>query len=324
MKKVGPKNPFSVTDARAKPATEAQVVKLERRLKAKLPEDYRLFLLTINGGRRSSGGWEVPKHSLYIDTFYGLRRDFYDLASAVERVLANEPGTEQFLPDSIPIGYELDDNPILLKYGGKGTGSIWAWNERGGWRKVAPNFGAFIAQLHQKPELQRAATVRDILERDDVPAMRQYVESLRPGKLDEPDKSSGHSLLQQAADAGAVKVVAFLLDRGTRNIAGLSHVNAQRRASVIELLLTRGGYSPTNFDWSGAAAFGGPDLLRIYLKHAKPPSRTLLAQLLKNSKELLKSSPLKEREKVIEILEDQLASASSTAGLARKRAPPRR
>src|SRR5215218_9868657 len=119
MKKVGPKNPFGVTDARVEPATEARVAKLERRLGAKLRADYRRFLMTINGGRRPGGGWEVPKHEISIDTFYGLRGDFYDLADAVDRVLRREPGTEHFPPDTIKIGYELGNNPILMKYRGK-------------------------------------------------------------------------------------------------------------------------------------------------------------------------------------------------------------
>src|SRR5690349_2810054 len=83
MKKVGPKNPFGITDRRAKPATEAQVKRLERRLGVNLPEDYRRFLMTINGGRRG-GGWEIPKRGIVIDTFYGLRDDSCSLTHMID------------------------------------------------------------------------------------------------------------------------------------------------------------------------------------------------------------------------------------------------
>jgi hypothetical protein len=309
MKKVGPKNPFDVTDARVKPATESQVRKLERRLGAKLPEDYCRFLMTINGGRRPAGAWELPRHDLVIDAFYGLRGDFYNLADAVDRMLKREAGTTNFPPDTIPIGYELGNNPILMKYRGKDAGSIWRWDEIGDqdWRKIASRFDAFLAMLHQEPEPQNVTAVGGIFERDDVAAARRHVDSLPPGKLDAPDKSTGCSLLQRAADAGAAKVVAFLLDRGARNLAGLGNVNAKRHCDVIKLLLTRGGYAPTPYDWSGAAAFGGPDVLQIYFKHAPLPSRKVLEQLVKNSKNLMTSKPSKERERVIRMLEKRLS-----------------
>jgi hypothetical protein len=141
---------------------------------------------------------------------------------------------------------------------------------------------------------------------------------LPPGRLDQPDKSTGHSLLQRAADAGAAKVVAFLLDRGARNMAGLGGVNVKRHADVVRALLTRGGYKPTASDWQGAAAFGGPDLLRLYFQHAPPPSRTLLETLVQNSNNLKKSKPTEEREQIIRMLEKRLASAASTRGSTRK------
>src|SRR5687768_17572319 len=114
MKKVGPRNPFGVTDPRAEPATEKQVRALEKRLGTRLPADYRTFLMTINGGRRPGGGWELPKYEIAVDTFYGLRGDHYDLANAVECVLKGEEGTSNYPADTISIGYELTGNPILM------------------------------------------------------------------------------------------------------------------------------------------------------------------------------------------------------------------
>ena len=337
MKKIGPKNPFAVTDPRVPPATETQVAALEERLGARLPADYRTFLMTINGGRRPDGGWELPKFDIVVDTFYGLRGDHYDLADAVERVLRSEAGTSHFPPDAIPIGYELTGNPVLMKYKGGDSGSIWFWDERpkprsrpwrkgdppidadDDWRQIAPSFDTFIAMLHQKPEARNRAAVRDMLERDDVDALRRYVQTLPPGKLDEQDKSTGYSLIQSAANAGAVNVVRFLLDRGARNFAGLGTVNTNRDAAVIEVLLTEGRYTPTEYDWQGAAAFGGVELLRLYFDHAPKPPTELLRKLVQNSKNLERDKPTEERREIIRMLEARIeATPEDTGGSVRK------
>ena len=343
MKKVGPKNPFAVTDPRVAPATEKQVRALEKRLGARekrlgarLPADYRTFLMTINGGRRPGDGWELPKYEISSDTFYGLRGDHYDIADAVDRVLKAEAGTSHFPPDSIPIGYELGGNPILMKYRGDDARSIWFWDERpkprtrpwrkgdppidedDDWRRIAPNFAALVAMLHQEPEPRGDAAVRDMLNRDDVEGMRRYVETLPPGKLDEPDKSSGYSLLQRAADAGAVKIVRFLLDRGACDIAGLGTVNAKRHAAVVEILLTRGRYTPTEYDWQGASALGGSALLKLYFDHAPKPPAALLRKLVENSKRFERDEPTDERREIIRMLEARLATADEKGGSVRK------
>ena len=332
MTKVGPKNPFSVTDTRVEPATEKQVRALEKRLRATLPADYRKFLMTINGGRRPGGGWELPKYEMAIDTFYGLRGDHYDLADAVQRVLKAEEGTSNYPADTIPIGYELTGNPILMKYRGDDAGSIWFWDERpkprkrpwrkgdppidedDDWLQIAASFETFIAMLHQEPEPRGRAAVRDILDRDDVEAMRRYVNTLPPGKLDEQDKSSGYSLIQSAANLGAVNVVRLLLDRGARNMAGLGIVNTNRHAAVTEVLLTYGSYTPTEYDWQGAAAFGGPAVLQLYFDHAAKPPAALLRKLIQNSKNLEKDKPTEERREIIRMLEAKLAATPNDAG----------
>jgi hypothetical protein len=302
------------------------------RMGARLPADYRTFLMTINGGRRPGGGWELPKYEIAIDTFYGLRGDHYDLADAVELVLKAEEGTSNYPADTISIGYELTGNPILMRYRGDDVESIWFWDERpkprkrpwrkgdppidedDDWRQIATSFDAFIAMLHQEPEPRGRAAVRDMLQRDDVEAVRRYVETLPPGKLDEQDKSTGYSLIQSAANVGAVNVVRFLLGRSARNFAGLGTVNMNRHAAVIEVLLTLGRYTPTEYDWQGAAAFGGVQLLQLYFDHAPKPPAALLRKLIQNSQNLEKDKPTEERREIIRMLEAQLAATPNDAG----------
>ena len=56
-----------------------------------------------------------------------------------------------------------------------------------------------------------------------------------------------------------------LLDRGARNMAGLGIVNTNRHAAVTEVLLTHGGYTPTEYDWQGAVAFGADAFIVAFL-----------------------------------------------------------
>ncbi|MEM9365096.1 MAG: SMI1/KNR4 family protein [Planctomycetota bacterium] len=310
MRKVGPKNPFAVTDPRVKPATERQIAMLEKRIGVKLPKEYRRFLITINGGRRPGAGWELTKHGLAIDTFYGLCRDFHDLAYRVDRVLQQEPGTGLFPSNSLPIASELGGNEILLKFSGKDAGSIWYWDDQLGnerWRKIARGFDAFTSLLLQEVESEESAALRKAIERDDVDAVRQYACSRPSSELDNEDQSTGHSLLQRAANANAAKVARFLINHGAHEIVGLGTVNVRRHTKVLKLLLTRGDYKPTQYDWQGAASLGGLAVLRLYFEHAPSPSRSLLKRLLQNSRNLNKEKQSNERAKVISLLENRLA-----------------
>jgi hypothetical protein len=53
--------------------------------------------------------------------------------------------------------------------------------------------------------------------------MRRYVNSLPGAELEKPFGTDGHTFLQRAADAGATKVVAVLLDHGARKLSGLGN-----------------------------------------------------------------------------------------------------
>lgn len=310
MRKVGLDNPFSVTEPPIKPATERQVARFEKRIGASLPEDYRQFLLTINGGSRPGLGWELPNLGISIHTFYGLCRDFHDLNDAVEPILQQDEWTEYLPSNSIPIACDLASDPFLLKYSGEDVGSIWYWDHEllhGEGIKIAENFDALVSMLHQAEEPLQRAALRMAMAQDDVDVIRQFVMSQPISHIDDTDPLTGHSLLQHAADVNATKVIAFLLKCGARGLVGLGSVNKRRHRKTIKLLLTSGVYQPTENDWWGAVAFGGIAILRVYFDVAPTPSPELIRQFIANR---MRSKPSKERLRVISLLKERLASVT--------------
>ena len=113
-------------------ATKAQVAKLEKQLGAKLPEEYREFLLTQNGGQPAPDEIRIPvlspRDSRPVGFIYGLYATpdpFKSLLFAVEEILPQLP--EGHLPISglfnlYYYSISLDRNP----------GCVYYWNEDAG------------------------------------------------------------------------------------------------------------------------------------------------------------------------------------------------
>jgi hypothetical protein len=314
------KGPFAVTADRGKPATEAQVRALEKRLGARLPEHYRRFLKTINGGRRPGGGWTVPDNLDEIDVhrIQGLRDGqsildrSYNVAEDVERALATED--DPWLPpDSFPIAYSLADNPFVLRYRGKEKGSVWVWavnlqsyeTDDPEWRKVAPSFGAFLRSLQQEPDLPGKEDLRQVLARDDVKVMRAHLARLSADELDRQDDQTSRTLLEEAAAAGAVKIVRLLLSRdakGAHPIGAALYPNHDNVVKVVKLLLDA-GYGLSKYNWESAVASGRPALLRLMLSRAPKPPKSLLTERLHAARNLLEVYPTAGRRQIVRILE---------------------
>jgi len=106
-------------------ATEVDVTHFEMAIAARLPDDYRDFLLRYNGGYPSPngfrGGEEVLNH------FFGLWQKHADLNY---ELLAHRG----FIPEGmIPIASDPFGNAILLEVTRPNRGRIWFWDhERSG------------------------------------------------------------------------------------------------------------------------------------------------------------------------------------------------
>jgi hypothetical protein len=106
-------------------ANEADVSHFEMSIAARLPDDYRDFLLRYNGGyprpSKFRGGDEVLSH------FFGLWQKHADLNY---ELLAHRG----FIPEgTIPIASDPFGNSILLEVARPNLGRIWFWDhERSG------------------------------------------------------------------------------------------------------------------------------------------------------------------------------------------------
>ena len=82
-------------------ATESQVANLERRLEAKLPNEYRAFLLAHNGGRPENGSievfgrtWDRYRYIACVDPIYTLQKGappYFSLYHAIQTTLPLVP-----------------------------------------------------------------------------------------------------------------------------------------------------------------------------------------------------------------------------------------
>lgn len=113
-------------------ATEAQVARLEKQLGAKLPDEYRQFLLTHNGGEPEPDHVEIPGYEygpwLPVGFIYGLysgREPFKNLEFGVEKILPQLPEGQLPVAGLFNLYYyslSLDRNP----------GCIYYWDENAG------------------------------------------------------------------------------------------------------------------------------------------------------------------------------------------------
>lgn len=101
---------------------------LEKRLGLRLPDDYREFLLTINGGRpRTHEVFDIgKKDSSLLDILYSAKRDdeHQDLT-----VFRRHRLLEKRVPrDLLPIGEDQGNSQICLGIGEENYGKVFFWD----------------------------------------------------------------------------------------------------------------------------------------------------------------------------------------------------
>jgi hypothetical protein len=135
---------------------EAEVVHFEMLVRAKLPVDYRRFLLATNGGEPPEDqGWfrmrtKTNRKWSRVRFFYGLRRpdvivwqldeDWRETLNLVDRC-------------TLPIATDVYGNRILLTVEGPKRGAIYFWSHE--WDepiiRLAGSFAEFLDSLRKVP-----------------------------------------------------------------------------------------------------------------------------------------------------------------------------
>jgi len=137
---------------------EAEVAAFERRLGVTLPDEYRRFLLEVNGGRPADENAQlshlVINHLLSLADKVKPSRDLEACADWARRVLPH--------PDLLLIGH-TDGGMILLALRGSHRGEVWnqdtvdprpddanprvLWHDRRDMTKLAGSFEEFVQML---------------------------------------------------------------------------------------------------------------------------------------------------------------------------------
>jgi hypothetical protein len=152
------------------PLTEERLGQLETRLKGRLPEDYRTFLLRYNGGRptlsRFTFAVEGEEQESILEWLYAVHDQPYEepedwdpdsgelppyFAQPLEEVWA-ELRSEKPKAGVLPIGRDPGGNLVCLGYAGKRAGQVWLYDhETESFVPLAGNFSDFLNGLTRLP-----------------------------------------------------------------------------------------------------------------------------------------------------------------------------
>jgi hypothetical protein len=156
MSPLGPPQPTEYGGTirlRAAPPTEARVQAFEAQVGARLPDDFRRFLLQYNGGKPLPSGFRMAlRTGPYADSLV------HSLDSLYDEDICNLESTVRWqrVPFGvITIGCDPGGNGICLVIAGERRGQIWFWDHEHemhppDWSNmdfVAPSFDAFMRGL---------------------------------------------------------------------------------------------------------------------------------------------------------------------------------
>jgi hypothetical protein len=138
--------------------TEADVAALEQRLGKSLPDDYRRFLLEVNGGRPADEACEFSKGAVVGLLSLKPAEEVRDLEVCTARAAA-----DLNTRDVVVVGYDEGGSRILVAIDGEHRGQVWfhipnderppdanprvLWHDRRDVSKLADSFEAFMSSL---------------------------------------------------------------------------------------------------------------------------------------------------------------------------------
>ena len=152
------------------PLTEERLRRLEARLKARLPDDYRAFLLRYNGGRptlsRFTFTLDGEEQESILEWFFAVHDQPYEepddwdpdggelpphFGQPLEQVWA-DLRAEKPRAGVLPVGRDPAANLVCLGYAGKRAGQVWFLDhDTGSFVRLAGSFTEFLGSLTRLP-----------------------------------------------------------------------------------------------------------------------------------------------------------------------------
>jgi hypothetical protein len=140
--------------------TDAQVRAFEQSYGHPLPDDYRQFLLDVNGGQPARANREFDQG--VVNNLFSLEDTEDDSSDLAERATWTRPMLPS--PDLLFIGHDDGGNRLLLALAGEHRGEVWymltgddarpddanprvLWHDRRDMRKLADSFEQFMRSL---------------------------------------------------------------------------------------------------------------------------------------------------------------------------------
>jgi cell wall assembly regulator SMI1 len=159
-------NSWPPMEQRGPAVTEADVRRFEQRLVAKLPDDYRRFLLDLNGGRTAETHCTFTMRRFerragsVLNVLYSLNHPDQSFNLATQQLYGE---ADDRLRDGLEVGADDGGGSIVLALAGPHRGEVWMldrvdprptgsnprveWFDRRDVWKLADNFAEFMGNL---------------------------------------------------------------------------------------------------------------------------------------------------------------------------------
>jgi len=218
------------------PATESQIVEFEAVIGARLPDQYRDFLMKYNGGKTS------PNYFRFHDGPYGDGevKTLWALGGHPSGLETEQEGlkTEGMLPDGIVcIGIDTGDSGIGILIFGQNYGAVAYLDFFGGGDQTnvyifANSFSDFLDKLVDPPEYV-TNEMDDLIAANDL----EGIERLLDGgwNIDE-ENVLGYTHLDRATMQRKKDLMAFFLDRGASIGKSLEIAIKSKNIELINLI----------------------------------------------------------------------------------------
>lgn len=219
---------------------ESTLIEFEEKIGARLPEDFREYLLQYNGGLPKPNNFNIHNDCSSIHHMFGIHKgpEYSSLKWNVEIKKNAIPNLLMPFADD-PFG-----NILCIGVKGDVKGEIYFWDhevcEDGDWTdivKISDSFTLFLNSLFEYIDLDETV-IDEIVRNTNIKKLEELLESgFSLETVDEFDRT----IIENASIAANNKLIIFLHSRGAkaRNSIALAKQNAEffdEHKSTVELL----------------------------------------------------------------------------------------